>query len=176
MLFSNPVPVSLIAAVAPNLVIGRDGKLPWHCPAELALFQKTTKGGVLIMGRKTWESLDKPLAGREVYVVTSNSKAVFLNDALDRGEIKPAYCYSKSLEAVLSDLKARGNKRPVFICGGAELYKTALQTPEVTQMYLSHMDAEYDGDVYFPPVSWSEWDMVEMQMHHEFNHCKYVRR
>jgi dihydrofolate reductase len=129
--------IYLVAAVAANGVIGAGGRIPWHLPEDLKHFRTLTLGHPVIMGRRTWESLGKPLPGRENIVVTRR-----------RGYEAPGACVAASLEAALA---LCGGEPVVFVIGGAELYAAAL--PLAHGMVMTEIHRDYEGDVRFP-----EWD------------------
>lgn len=129
--------VFLIAAVARNRVIGAQGGMPWHLPGDLRHFKSTTLGHPVIMGRRTWDSLGKPLPGRENIVVTRRRDAQF-----------PGARIAGSLQEALA-LSAGHDK--AFVIGGAEIYALAL--PLADGLVLTEIDRDYDGDTLFP-----EWD------------------
>jgi dihydrofolate reductase len=129
--------IYLVAAVAANGVIGAGGRIPWHLPEDLKHFRSLTLGHAVIMGRRTWESLGKPLPGRENIVVTRRP-----------GYEAPGACVAASLEAALA--LCRGEP-VVFVIGGAELYAAAL--PLAHGLVLTEIQRDYEGDVRFP-----EWD------------------
>lgn len=124
-----------IAAMARNRVIGAGNKIPWHLPADFQWFKKTTLGGVLVMGRNTWDSIGRPLPGRETVIVSRSLQA------------PPGTRVVRDL-AELDSLLAH-ESRPVWICGGAEIYRQLL--PRCADLYLSLVDAEPSGDAFFPP-------------------------
>lgn len=128
--------ISIIAAVASNGAIGRAGKLPWHLPADLRRFREMTVGHTIIMGRKTYQSIGRPLPERRTIVITG------------KADFTPPGCLTAaSLEAALD--KAAGEAE-VFICGGGEIYRQAL--PLVDRIYLTLLDSPYDGDTFFPEI------------------------
>lgn len=133
--------VSIIAAVAANGVIGRDGDLPWRLPADLRLFKRVTMGHHLIMGRKTWESIGRPLPGRVVVVLTRDP------EARRRIEEIPGVLVASELSAALDCARAAGDTE-AFVAGGAEVYARAL--PLADRLYLTRVEAEVEGDVVFP--------------------------
>ncbi|EKD37014.1 MAG: dihydrofolate reductase type I [uncultured bacterium] len=133
--------IIIIAAIARNRIIGRDGKMPWHIPEELRLFKKTTMGHPLIMGRKTFESFPGPLPGRRHIVLSRNP------DYMPRGGE-----YAASLAAAL-DLCEEGEK--AFIIGGSQIFKQGLAVATGMILTLIHRDAE--GDVTFPEFSEQEF-------------------
>ena len=134
--------LSLIAAVAENGVIGKDGAMPWHLPADLAWFRQCTQGHTVIMGANTFRCIGKPLPQRDNRVVSST---------LTRAETGCAVY--PSLEAALA-----GCTGEVFVIGGARLYQTAL--PRADKLYLTHIRHTYPGDTFFPPVDLSQWRRV----------------
>lgn len=119
-----------IVAMAQNRVIGRENKLPWHIPEELRWFKKMTTGNVIVMGRKTWESIGRPLPNRESIVVT-------------RSEI-PGVRTVRSL----SDIQPAADPRNYFVIGGAQLFAEAL--PRCSDVYLTLVKREVEGDVFLP--------------------------
>lgn len=139
--------LSLIVAMTRSGVIGRGGKLPWRLSADLKRFKSLTMGHHLILGRKTYESLPRPLPGRTLVVLTRRPAAHWMNvtavnnldDALHLG---------------------RGD-REVFVIGGGEIYRLAL--PRVERMYVTWVEAEVVGDILFPDMDWRQWQEVERQ-------------
>jgi len=134
----------LIAAVAKNGVIGSDNALPWHLPEDLKHFKELTTGHAVIMGRKTWESLParfRPLPARHNIVVTRN-----------RAYVAEGASVVHTLEDAIQRV---GAGRTAFVIGGAELYAHAL--PLATRLALTEIDAEIDGDAYFPARVAAEW-------------------
>ncbi|MBP6184376.1 MAG: dihydrofolate reductase [Saprospiraceae bacterium] len=144
--------ITAIAAVAQNRVIGKDNKLPWHLPADLRFFKKTTMGHHLIMGRKTWEALPNgPLPGR-VNVVISRSEMKVPDGVFVFPGLEPA------LEWVF-----RQEETEVFIIGGAQIYASAM--PMLDQILLTEVDTSPEGDAYFPEWRDSEWEEVSREAH-----------
>jgi dihydrofolate reductase len=145
------VTVTIVAAVARNGVIGVDGGLPWRLPDDLRRFKELTLGHVLVMGRKTYESIGHPLPGRDTIVVTRNP-------SWDPGsaEVRIAGGVRNAIEAAAS------LEREVFVVGGAQVYAEAL--PLADRLELTWVDAEPEGDTTFPEVDWREWR--ELQREH----------
>lgn len=121
-----------IAAMSPNRVIGAGGKIPWHLPADLKFFKRTTLGHVVLMGRKTWDSLGKPLPGRENWVLTRSLR-----------EIPGARVVGS-----FAEIPEAGGGREVFLIGGAEIYSALL--PACSELLLTRVEAEVGGDAFFP--------------------------
>ena len=136
--------ISIVAAVARNGVIGAGGGMPWHLPDELRLFKETTLGHVLVMGRRTYESIGRPLPGRTTVVVTRSS-----DWSPDAGDVVVA----RDVEDALA--RARAIDDEVFVVGGGELYAAAL--PHTDRLVLTFVEQEPDGDTRFPEVDWGEW-------------------
>jgi dihydrofolate reductase len=134
------VRVALVAAVARGGVIGRDGTIPWRLPEDVAFFKELTTGHPVVMGRKTWESIPdrfRPLPGRRNVVVTRNPE--WAADGAERaGSVEEALALVEGAERV-------------FVIGGAEVYAAAL--PHADELVLTEIDAEFEGDTFFP-----EWD------------------
>src|SRR5262245_14330204 len=128
---TRSTPLSLIVAMGRNCVIGHEGKLPWHLPADLKRFKAQTMGHHIIMGRRTWESVGRALPGRVSVVVTRNP-----------AYYAPGATVVDSLAAALE--LASGDTEP-FVIGGGELYRAAL--PSAHRIYLTEVLAEYPGDV-----------------------------
>ena len=138
--------VTLVAAVARNGVIGLDGGLPWHIPGDLPRFKAMTLGHVLVMGRKTYESIGRPLPDRTTIVVTRQP------DWHDDARVLIAHSVDEALA------RAGALDEKVFVVGGAQIYAEAL--PLADRLELTHVDLEPDGDTVFPPVDWSDWRVV----------------
>ena len=136
--------LSLVVAMARNRVIGAGGRLPWHLPADLKRFKEITMGRPVIMGRKTFESIGKPLPGRVNIVVTRR-----------RGWSAPGCRAAGTLEEAI----AAAGAGEVFVIGGGELYAAAL--PRADRLYVTEVDAEVPGDTHFPEVDLSRWRLVE---------------
>jgi len=137
-------PLCLVAAMSSNRVIGRDGDLPWHEPEDLAHFKRTTLGHVVIMGRKTWQALGRPLPKRRNLVVTRDRTF----------QAKGAEVFHDVAEAIRS---ARRDDAEPMIIGGGELYRATL--PLATRLELTEVECEVDGDATFPDLD-AGWDLA----------------
>ena len=125
-------PFKAIAAMSENRVIGRGNEIPWHIPEDFKWFKETTMGHVLVMGRRTFESIGKALPGRETMVLT-------------RGDFShPDVTVIRSLDEVMPSLEGRD----CFIAGGAQVYEQAL--PRCSDLFLTLVKREVEGDVFFP--------------------------
>jgi dihydrofolate reductase len=133
--------VTLVAAMGRNRVIGLDGDMPWHFSEDLAHFKRTTMGGVMIMGRKTFDSIGRPLPGRRSIVITRSAE--WSHDGVE---------VVHSLEDALA---LAGTAAPVFVVGGGEIYAQSLAIAD--RLVLTEIDDEPSGDTYFPEWSRAEW-------------------
>lgn len=137
--------VSIIAAIARNGAIGREGTLPWHLPADLSRFREITTGHAVIMGRKTFEAVGRPLPDRINIVVTRQANY--------RAE---GVLVAPSLDAALDMVR---DEEEVFICGGAQIYELALS--KVHRLYLTLIDADFQGDTFFPEYPLQQFVEIE---------------
>jgi dihydrofolate reductase len=138
---------AIMVAKAANNVIGKDNDLVWHLPADLRHFKNTTSGHYVIMGRKTYESMGKPLPNRLNIVITRN-RDYFVEGAV----------VVHSLDDALEFARTQ-NQKLVFILGGGEIYKQAL--PIVDELYITEIHDEFEGDTLFPQFDQTEWEEVE---------------
>lgn len=136
--------VAIVVAMGVDGVIGVDGDMPWHLPADLAHFKAVTLGHPMIMGRKTYESIGRPLPGRTTIVVTRQPDWAAAGVLVAAG-------FDQALEL------ARGLDSQVFIVGGAQIYAGAFSRGVVDQLIVTKIEAAPDGDTYFPNVDWDSW-------------------
>jgi dihydrofolate reductase len=140
--------LTIIAAVARNGVIGHDNQLPWRLPEDMKRFRDLTMGHAVVMGRKTWDSLPakyRPLPGRRNIVVSRNP-----GFAAEGAEVA---------DSIAGALKLAAEDPEIFVMGGADLYAQAL--PVADRLQLTEIDADCEGNVYFPPVDRFRWKEVE---------------
>ncbi|MGB5102121.1 MAG: dihydrofolate reductase [Steroidobacteraceae bacterium] len=136
--------VSIIVATDDRGGIGRDGRLPWHLPEDLRRFKRITMGKPIVMGRRTWGSIGRPLPGRHNIVVSRQP-----------GLAAPGATVAGSLEAALL---AAGDVPEVCVIGGAEIYRLAL--PLAREIHLTRVHASVDADTYFPALDPAEWEEI----------------
>lgn len=141
--------IYLVAAVAANGVIGAEGKLPWHLPEDLKHFKRLTLGHPVIMGRKTWESLGKPLPGRENVVVSSRP-----------GYVAAGAAVANSLGGALA---LCAGEPVVFVIGGERLFAESL--PLADGLVLTEIQRDYEGDTWFPAFEGSQWRETQREAH-----------
>lgn len=151
--------ISLLLAADENGVIGHNNQLPWHLPADLKYFKNQTWAMPVVMGRKTFESIGKPLPGRTNIVITRNSTWGFEN----------VYVVH-TLDAAISYAETLGINE-VFVIGGAEIFKTAL--PDASRVYITRIHHRFEGDVFFAPLPKQEWQLVKSHSHSPDEKNKY---
>jgi dihydrofolate reductase len=139
--------ISFIVAVDENNLIGKNNQLPWHLPSDMKYFKNQTWGMTVIMGRKSLDSLGKPLQGRKNIVVTRNK------DWTHEG-VEVAHSINEAV-----DLAKQTGAKEIFILGGAEIFKEAM--PVADRIYLTRIHHKFEGDAYFPEIPTSEWNMVK---------------
>jgi dihydrofolate reductase len=146
---SGSTTITLIVAVADSGVIGRDNTLPWHLPEDLKRFKRLTMGKPIVMGRRTFESIGKPLPGRQNIVVTRDPN------------------YRREGVTIVHDaeaaLRAAGQVAEVMIIGGAELFRALL--PRAGRIHLTRVHGNIEGDVMWPALDPREWSVVERESH-----------
>ncbi|KZY32671.1 MULTISPECIES: dihydrofolate reductase [unclassified Oleiphilus] len=138
---------SMIVAMAENRVIGINNKLPWYLPNDLKYFKQVTMGKPILMGRKTYESIGKPLPGRCNIVITRN-------ESWSAEGVKVVHSLEQAFDLGESVCDIDGQSE-VMIIGGDQIYQTSL--PDVDRIYLTKVHAEVEGDAYFPEVDWTQW-------------------
>ena len=138
--------ISIIAAMDKNRLIGSNNGLPWHLPADFKHFKAITLGKPVVMGRKTFESIGRPLPGRKNIVITRT------------GYQADGVISVNSIEAALEEVL---DEKEVMIIGGANLYEQMI--PQAQRMYLTHVDAACNGDAWFPEYNEPEWELVDNQ-------------
>ncbi len=161
--------LSIIVAIAKNNVIGKDNKLIWHIPEDLKRFKRITTGKTIIMGRNTFLSLGRVLPERKHVVLTHLQETVS-----DDEQVKTVYSIDDLREYIENDEEN-------FVIGGAMMYKTLM--PYANKMYITEIDQEFDGDVYFPEIDKNEWKEVERipgltdeKNPYRYNYVTYIRK
>lgn len=161
--------LSIIVAVAKNNVIGKDNKLIWHLPEDLKRFKRLTTGHTIIMGRKTFESLGRVLPNRK-HIVLCNDAEMNIDD--ENVEV---------IDSIDKIEKYENSEEENFVIGGASIYKLLL--PKASKLYITKINQEFDGDVYFPEIDENEWKIVEREQGikeeknpYDYEYITYVRR
>lgn len=161
MASSPAAPLTLIAAVARNGVMGRGGKLPWDLPEDRAHFHATTRGHAVIMGRRTWDETGRPLEGRRNIVISRS------------GQVSGA---GREVVATLEEALAlaRTTDPDPFVIGGAEIFRLAL--PLATRMILTEVEGNPEGDTFFPAFDRGAWLVRERRPGDRASYVTYERR
>lgn len=149
-----------IAAVAENNVIGNKNKLIWHLPKDLKRFKSLTTGHPIIMGRNTFESIGKPLPNRTTIVVTNNKDQKFEN-VLTASSLEEAFSMAQKIN------------QKIFVVGGGQIYKNALEFSDVLE--ITEVHKSFEGDVFFPEIDKNNWKEIRRENHskdenHEFDY------
>ena len=143
--------ISLVVAAATNNAIGKGGKLLWNLPNDMKFFKNVTWGMPVVMGRKTFESLGKPLAGRKNIIITRQS-----------GWKADGAVVVKSIDDALFVAKETDAKE-VMVIGGGEIYKAVFE--KAKRIYITRVDAEFEADTFFPVIDPKHWHLVSQQNH-----------
>ncbi|MEO6145232.1 MAG: dihydrofolate reductase [Dermatophilaceae bacterium] len=151
--------ITLLAAVGTNLVIGRDGDMPWHLPEDLAHFKATTMGHTMVMGRKTYEAIGRALPGRRTIVITRQQD-------WHAADVEVAHS--------LADALSLAGPTEVFVVGGGEVYREAM--PFADQMMLTEIEVSPEGDAFFPAFGPHHWQESARVAHDGFAFVTYARR
>ena len=141
--------ISIIVAASTNNVIGADGELPWKISDDLKRFKALTMGKPIVMGRLTWESIGRPLPGRQNIVITR--QAGFSADGCD------------VVASPAAALAIAGDASEVMIIGGSQIYDLFL--PKAGRLHMTRVQTEIDGDAFFPEISESDWELVSSEAH-----------
>lgn len=157
--------LAIIAAVSDNGVIGKGGGLPWYIPEDLKRFRKITNGQVVLMGRKTYESivkrLGKPLPNRTNVVVTRQHDYPFPPEV-------------KSFDSIDAALEAMENEPTVYVIGGSEIYRQVQD--QVSTLHITHVHQTVAGDAFFPSIDAAEWQPVHTENGNGWTYVTYQRR
>ncbi|MDY7223976.1 dihydrofolate reductase [Halalkalibacterium halodurans] len=139
--------ISFIVAMDKHRLIGKENDLPWRLPADLAHFKRVTSGHTVIMGRKTYESIGKPLPNRRNVVVTRSQ--AYTAEGVD------------IVHSIDEAIRLTEHENETFVIGGSELFKAFW--PHADRMYVTYIDEVFDGDTYFPEIDGQEWELVSVE-------------
>lgn len=157
--------LSILVAMDSQHLIGKDNKLPWHLPNDLKYFKQVTMGHTIVMGRKTFESIGKPLPGRKNIVITRNKN------------YHPDGC--RVIHSI-TKIKEMNDKEEIFIIGGAEIFKETL--PIADRLYITEIHETFEGDTFFPEFNLSDWKLISKEKgikdeknRYDYDFCIYER-
>jgi dihydrofolate reductase len=134
-----------------NRVIGIDNSLPWKCPEDMKHFRALTMGNTIIMGRKTYDSIGKPLPGRHTIVVSRNKELIIEGCVIEN-----------SIGCAMMESLVRAPLQDIFIVGGAEIYKQSMEY--VDRLYVTEIQEEINGDAYFPEIDLTKWKLASERL------------
>lgn len=146
----SQIHISLIVAMARNRVIGINNKLPWYLPNDLKYFKQVTMGKPILMGRKTFESIGKPLPGRLNIVMTRDP-------SWQADGVKVTHSIDEAIALAQAQCEIQGGDE-LMVIGGDEIYRQSL--PRADRLYLTQVHAEVEGDAFFPEINWDEWEEI----------------
>jgi len=149
---SNQPYISAIVAMSKNRSIGKNNRLLWHLPADLRHFKQLTTGHPILMGRKTYESIGKPLPNRQNIIITR-----------DLGFTAPGCDVTHSLDEAINVAAKNNDQAEIFVIGGAEIYRQSL--PHIQRIYLTIVHEQFEGDVFFPALNANEWQEISREDH-----------
>ncbi len=175
--------LSLIVAMTRSKVIGHHNTLPWHLPEDLKYFKEQTMGSPIIMGRKTFESIGRPLPGRLNIVVTRNhdykyngtSNGKYPMEASPKVDI--VHSLDKAIEIAHKDPAVSQNQRSPFLIGGAELFRLGLS--KCRRLYITWIETEFEGNTYFPEFELDSYKLIkktELESPFAHSYCVYDRQ
>ena len=139
--------IKLICAISKNNVIGNENKLPWSIPEDLKRFKELTSNNWIVMGRKTFDSIGRPLPNRTNIVLSENK-----NLKIDSAEV------FNSPKEIIEYYKSNSDQKDLFIIGGTYIYELFLEYCEY--LFITHVDKKYSGDAFFPKIDWNEWELI----------------
>ncbi|PLX65740.1 MAG: dihydrofolate reductase [Denitrovibrio sp.] len=151
---------ALIVAMTKSRVIGKGNSMPWHLPDDLKLFKAKTSGHIIAMGRKTYESIGRPLPNRENFVISRSAES-----------IEGCRVFHSAAECIEA---AKDYDKKLFFIGGGQIYAEAVSF--VDEMHISYVKNEFDGDTYFPDFDLNEWEVAETVDHEDFTYVRYIRK
>ena len=170
--------ISLIVAASKNNVIGKNGKIPWNISEDLKRFKQLTWGHHIIMGRKTFESIGKPLEGRTSVVLSQNSEYKIKKEpSTSKQALLENTTRCKILSSLSKAIQYCDNKSEdeAFIIGGESIFQEAVSRQIIDRVYLTRIHKEYDGDTYFPDFDKSEYLIANQEDHQDYSFIDYIK-
>ncbi|MEJ2490335.1 MAG: dihydrofolate reductase [Desulfuromonadales bacterium] len=152
--------LAILVAMTGDRTIGQAGRLPWNLPEDLRLFRRLTIGNTVVMGRRTYQAIGQPLAGRHNIVLSQTITTL------------PGSCVCPSFDAAIRSAEKFG--RPVFVIGGRQVYQDAM--PLACWMHVSWVAGHYPGDVVFPELDWAPWQICTEERLAGFRYVRYRHR
>lgn len=158
---------SIIVAIGKNREIGKGNKLLWHIPEDLKNFKEITTGKTVIMGRKTFESIGRPLPNRKNIVLSKNGD----KESFEQKGIK----LYQNLENLIADYK--NYEEEIFIIGGEQIYREFMQKGLVRRLYISYIEfSDSEADAYFPEINYNSWKIIKEKNYDNWKSCMYEKK
>ena len=158
---------SIIVAIGKNREIGKGNKLLWHIPEDLKNFKEITTGKTVIMGRKTFESIGRPLPNRKNIVLSKNGD----KESFEQKGIK----LYQNLENLIADYK--NYEEEIFIIGGEQIYREFMQKGLVSRLYISYIEfSDSEADAYFPEINYNSWKIIKEKNYDNWKSCMYEKK
>ena len=158
---------SIIVAIGKNREIGKGNKLLWHIPEDWKNFKEITTGKTVIMGRKTFESIGRPLPNRKNIVLSKNGD----KESFEQKGIK----LYQNLENLIADYK--NSEEEIFIIGGEQIYREFMQKGLVRRLYISYIEfSDSEADAYFPEINYNSWKIIKEKNYDNWKFCMYEKK
>ena len=158
---------SIIVAIGKNREIGKGNKLLWHIPEDLKNFKEITTGKTVIMGRKTFESIGRPLPNRKNIVLSKNGD----KESLEQKGIE----LYQNLENLIANYK--NSEEEIFIIGGEQIYREFMQKGLINRLYISYIEfSDSEADAYFPEIDYNNWRIIKEKKYDNWKFCMYEKK
>lgn len=173
--------INLIVAFDKNRVIGKDNKIPWHIPEDLAFFKEITDSSVCLMGRNTWESLPdkfRPLPNRKNLVISQKYKNYpddFIKTISNLDRFEDVWV-AQDVNSALNLARTCWSNKDIFVIGGHQIYKYFLENSLVDKMFITEVNASHEGDTFFPEFDVNLWESNMIRCFEKINVYKYVKK
>lgn len=165
---------NIIVALDKNYLIGKNNQIPWNIPEDLALFKEKTTGNFIIMGRKTFESIGRPLPNRVNIIISNTMKNNFCFENLSFTELLNKTIVFNSIEKSLVFCK-KFSEKDIFIIGGATIYQEVISKNLFDKLFISHVKGHFKGDTYFPKIDFKSFKIIYEKEYENFTYKEYVK-
>lgn len=166
--------IGVIVALDKNYLIGKDNQIPWNVPEDLTLFKEKTTGNFIIMGRKTFESIGRPLPNRVNIIISNTMENDFDFQELTFEELLNKIVIFHSIEEGISFCK-KFSKKDIFIIGGAKIYQEVISKNIFDKLCISHIEGNFKGDIYFPKINFEDYKNIFEKKYKGFTYREYTK-
>lgn len=166
--------VGVIVALDKNYLIGKNNQIPWNVPEDLNLFKEKTTGNFIIMGRKTFESIGRPLPNRVNIIISNTMENDFDFQELTFEELLNKIVIFHSIEEGISFCK-KFSKKDIFIIGGAKIYQEVISKNIFDKLCISHIEGNFKGDIYFPKINFEDYKNIFEKKYKGFTYREYTK-